>query len=229
MLASAGRGVSRGRPASHRRDASHVTDARQRTRRTDDAVAAERSHRTLSGEPVPEIATAEDLAGWDPDERLGQPGDFPFTRGVYPSMYRGRLWTMRQFAGFGTPAETNARYRFLLEQGQGGLSRRLRHAHADGPGLRRPAQRGRGRALRRRHRLARRLRDAVRRASPSATSRTSMTISGPATVAFAFFLADRGAPGRGVGASSTARCRPTSSRSTSRRRNGSSRRGRTCG
>ena len=99
-----------------------MTDARQRTQRTDDAVAAERSHRTLSGEPVPEIATAEDLASWDPDERLGRPGEFPFTRGVYPSMYRGRLWTMRQFAGFGTPAETNARYRFLLAQGQGGLS-----------------------------------------------------------------------------------------------------------
>ena len=51
--------------------------------------------------------------------RLGVPGGYPFTRGVYPTMYRGRRWTMRQFAGFGTAAETNARYRFLLEQGQG--------------------------------------------------------------------------------------------------------------
>src|SRR5206468_1423217 len=64
----------------------------------------------------------EDLAAFDTDERLGEPGAYPYTRGVYPSMYRGRLWTMRQFAGFGTAAETNARYRFLLEHGQGGLS-----------------------------------------------------------------------------------------------------------
>ena len=52
----------------------------------------------------------------------GSPGEFPFTRGVYPSMYRGRLWTMRQFAGFGTAAETNERFRYLLEHGQTGLS-----------------------------------------------------------------------------------------------------------
>ena len=56
------------------------------------------------------------------EERLGLPGEFPFTRGVYPSMYRGRLWTMRQFAGFGTAAETNERFRYLLEHGQTGLS-----------------------------------------------------------------------------------------------------------
>ena len=60
--------------------------------------------------------------GWDPTVELGAPGAYPFTRGVYGSMYRGRLWTMRQFAGYGTPAETNARYRFLLERGQTGLS-----------------------------------------------------------------------------------------------------------
>src|SRR5262245_45577988 len=53
---------------------------------------------------------------------LGSPGESPFTRGVYPSMYRGRLWTMRQFAGFGTAAETNGRFRYLLEHGQTGLS-----------------------------------------------------------------------------------------------------------
>ena len=58
----------------------------------------------------------------DYDRDLGYPGVFPFTRGVYPSMYRGRLWTMRQFAGFGTAAETNERFRYLLEHGQTGLS-----------------------------------------------------------------------------------------------------------
>jgi methylmalonyl-CoA mutase, N-terminal domain len=63
-----------------------------------------------------------DLAGWDPDRDLGQPGEFPFTRGIQPTMYRGRLWTMRQYAGFGTAAESNQRYRHLLAQGVTGLS-----------------------------------------------------------------------------------------------------------
>jgi methylmalonyl-CoA mutase, N-terminal domain len=76
---------------------------------------------TLSGEPVAPLYTAEDLPA-DPDAAIGLPGDYPFTRGVYPSMYRGRLWTMRQFAGFGTAEETNARFRYLLEHGQTGLS-----------------------------------------------------------------------------------------------------------
>src|SRR3989337_1650953 len=73
----------------------------------------------LSGEPVRALYTEADL----PDaERIGLPGEFPFTRGVYPSMYRGRLWTMRQFAGFGTAEETNERFRYLLGHGQTGLS-----------------------------------------------------------------------------------------------------------
>jgi methylmalonyl-CoA mutase N-terminal domain/subunit len=63
-----------------------------------------------------------DLAGWEPDEALGYPGEFPFTRGIQPTMYRGRLWTMRQYAGFGSAAESNARYRYLLAQGVSGLS-----------------------------------------------------------------------------------------------------------
>jgi methylmalonyl-CoA mutase, N-terminal domain len=74
---------------------------------------------TLSGERVEPLYTAADLP--DP-ERIGFPGEFPFTRGVYPSMYRGRLWTMRQFAGFGTAEETNERFRYLLDHGQTGLS-----------------------------------------------------------------------------------------------------------
>jgi methylmalonyl-CoA mutase N-terminal domain/subunit len=74
---------------------------------------------TLSGEPVAPLYTEADLP--DSDE-IGLPGEFPFTRGVYPSMYRGRLWTMRQFAGFGTAEETNERFRYLLDHGQTGLS-----------------------------------------------------------------------------------------------------------
>ena len=76
---------------------------------------------TLSGEPIRALYTEADLPA-DPDASIGRPGEFPFTRGVYPSMYRGRLWTMRQFAGFGTAEETNARFRYLLDHGQTGLS-----------------------------------------------------------------------------------------------------------
>src|SRR3989442_864549 len=74
---------------------------------------------TISGEEVQPLYTAQDLP--EPAE-IGFPGEFPFTRGVYPSMYRGRLWTMRKFAGFGTSEETNERFRYLLEHGQTGLS-----------------------------------------------------------------------------------------------------------
>ena len=73
---------------------------------------------TLSGVPVRPLYTPEDLP---PFEAIGFPGEYPYTRGVYPSMYRGRLWTMRQFAGYGTPEETNARFRYLLDHGQTGL------------------------------------------------------------------------------------------------------------
>jgi methylmalonyl-CoA mutase N-terminal domain/subunit len=97
-----------------------ITDAerwfRERYARTPERDAL---FSTLSGEPVEALYTAADLP--DP-EQIGFPGEFPFTRGVYPSMYRGRLWTMRQFAGFGTAEETNERFRYLLDHGQTGLS-----------------------------------------------------------------------------------------------------------
>ena len=88
------------------------------------AKAPERRERfeTGSGLPVERLYTAEDVASLDSDGDLGFPGEFPFTRGTQPTMYRGRLWTMRQYAGFGTAAETNRRFRYLLEQGQTGLS-----------------------------------------------------------------------------------------------------------
>jgi methylmalonyl-CoA mutase N-terminal domain/subunit len=66
--------------------------------------------------------TPDNLAGWDVTSALGSPGEFPFTRGIHPTMYRGRVWTMRQYAGFGTAAESNARYRYLLANGVTGLS-----------------------------------------------------------------------------------------------------------
>ena len=77
---------------------------------------------SLSGLPIRPLYTPEDLADWRYEDKLGYPGEFPYTRGPYPSMYRGRLWTMRMFAGFGRPEDTNARFRYLLEQGQTGLS-----------------------------------------------------------------------------------------------------------
>src|SRR6185295_16832465 len=66
--------------------------------------------------------TPDSLAGWDAATALGEPGQFPFTRGIHPTMYRGRVWTMRQYAGFGSAAESNRRYRYLLEHGVNGLS-----------------------------------------------------------------------------------------------------------
>jgi len=71
---------------------------------------------------VHDVRTPADLAGWDPDRELGQPGEFPFTRGIQPTMYRARLWTMRQYAGFATAEESNERYRYLLANGVSGLS-----------------------------------------------------------------------------------------------------------
>ena len=81
----------------------------------------EASFTTLSGEPIQPLYTEHDLPA-NADASIGLPGQFPFTRGMYPSMYRGQLWTMRQFAGFGTAAETNERFRYLLDHGQTGLS-----------------------------------------------------------------------------------------------------------
>ncbi len=102
------------------RDRDQITDAErwfaERYSATPERPA---SFTTLSGEPVRPLYTAADL----PDAaEIGLPGEYPFTRGVYPSMYRGRLWTMRQFAGYGTAEETNARFRYLLDHGQTGLS-----------------------------------------------------------------------------------------------------------
>ncbi|MDR4460141.1 MAG: methylmalonyl-CoA mutase family protein [Nitrospirales bacterium] len=77
---------------------------------------------SMSGIPIAGLYTANDLKDWDPERNLGHPGDFPYTRGIYPTMYRSRLWTMRQFAGFGTAQDTNARFKYLLDQGQTGLS-----------------------------------------------------------------------------------------------------------
>jgi methylmalonyl-CoA mutase N-terminal domain/subunit len=147
----------------------------------------DRDH-SLSGLPLEPVYAPEDLEGFDVDRRLGQPGAYPFTRGVYPTMYRGRLWTMRQFAGFGSPEETNARYRFLLSQGQGGLSvafdmPTLMGRDSDDP--RSEGEVGRcGVATDSLEDF-----DALFDGIPLGDISTSMTISGPAVIVFAYFLA----------------------------------------
>src|SRR6059058_6093444 len=77
---------------------------------------------TDSGIEVEVVYDEEDIAGLDLPERLGRPGEYPFTRGIHPEMYRSRMWTMRQYAGYATAEETNRRYRYLLEHGSTGLS-----------------------------------------------------------------------------------------------------------
>jgi methylmalonyl-CoA mutase, N-terminal domain len=83
---------------------------------------SEQAATSESGLPIRPVYRPADLAGWDPDERLGEPGGYPFTRGVYPTMYTGRPWTMRQYAGFGTATESNKRYQQLIAAGSTGLS-----------------------------------------------------------------------------------------------------------
>src|ERR1700682_502288 len=92
--------------------------------KTKSATPAERKEHftTLSGLPIDRLYSEKNLAGWNPDDALGNPGEYPFTRGIYPTMYRGRFWTMRQYAGFASAAESNERYRYLLGKGQVGLS-----------------------------------------------------------------------------------------------------------
>jgi methylmalonyl-CoA mutase, N-terminal domain len=82
----------------------------------------DRKAASTTGLPVESVVTPADSGDWNAERDLAYPGEFPFTRGVYPTMYRGRLWTMRQYAGFGTAVESNRRYRYLLSQGQSGLS-----------------------------------------------------------------------------------------------------------
>jgi methylmalonyl-CoA mutase N-terminal domain/subunit len=102
-----------------------VTDTAARDRWHHENSAApkrEQPPTTVSSVPVEPLYTPDSLNGFDYETDLGYPGQYPFTRGAHAAMYRSRLWTMRQFAGFGTPQQTNERFRFLLEKGQTGLS-----------------------------------------------------------------------------------------------------------
>ncbi|MBL8086243.1 MAG: methylmalonyl-CoA mutase, partial [Candidatus Obscuribacter sp.] len=143
---------------------------------------------SLSGLDIERVYGPDHLKGWNVEQDLGQPGSFPYTRGIYPSMYRSRLWTMRQFAGFGSADDTNRRFKYLLAQGQTGLS-----VAFDLPtlmGLDADDQMARGEvghcgvAI---SSLAdmERLFDSI----PLDQVTTSMTINGPAAVLFAMYLA----------------------------------------
>jgi len=110
--------------APHRQPSAKELDWERNILQPTLAKSPERTHHftTTSGHPTRRLYTQADLPNWDPDRDLGMPGVPPYTRGIHPTMYRTRLWTMRQFAGFGTAEDTNARFRYLLSQGQTGLS-----------------------------------------------------------------------------------------------------------
>ncbi|MBI2773280.1 MAG: methylmalonyl-CoA mutase [Chloroflexi bacterium] len=143
---------------------------------------------TLSDLPVAPLYTPEDLEGWDANEELGFPGEFPYTRGVQPSVYRGRLWTMRQFAGFGSPEDTNKRFHYLLRHGVTGLSTAFDMPALMGRDADDPLSHGEvGREGVAVSSIAdmRILFDGI----PLDQVTTSMTINGPASIVWAMYLA----------------------------------------
>ncbi len=156
---------------------------------------------TLSSHPIRRLYTPEDLKGFDPEKDLGEPGEFPFTRGPYPTMYRGRFWTMRQFAGFGTAEDTNERFKYLLNHGQTGLSTAFHFPTLMGVDSEDPRARGEvgvcGVAVDTLHDM-----EVLFSGIPLDRVTTSMTINSPATIVFAMYLevaAKQGVPLSNVG------------------------------
>jgi len=143
---------------------------------------------SLSGLDINRTYRSDDLKDWSPDEGLGTPGEFPYTRGVYPTMYRSRLWTMRQFAGFGSAEDTNRRLKYLLQHGQNGLSVAFDMPTLMGIDADNPLAHGEighcGVAISSLDDMER-LFDGI----PLDQITTSMTINGPAAVIFAMYLA----------------------------------------
>ena len=151
---------------------------------------------SLSGLAINGLYSRDDLKDWSPQHALGRPGEFPYTRGVYPTMYRGRFWTMRQFAGFGTAQDTNRRFKYLLQHGQTGLSVAFDMPTLMGIDADDPRSRGEvgycGVAISSLDDMERLFEDI-----PLDQVTTSMTINGPAAVLFAMYLAvaeKRGVP-----------------------------------
>ena len=173
------------------------------------------------------LAAPDTIAGFDPERDLGFPGEFPYTRGIHPTGYRGRLWTMRQFAGFGTAEETNKRFKYLLDHGQTGLSMAFDLPTLMGYDSDHPWSEGEvGRCGVAVDSLADM--EALFDGIPLEQVTTSMTINAPAPSLCAMYLAvaeKQGARGR----RSAGRFRTTSSRNTSPRRSTSTRRAPRCG
>lgn len=145
------------------------------------------SFTTVSGEDLDPLYTPEDVGDLDYDRDLGYPGEYPYTRGVHPTMYRGRLWTMRQFAGFGSVEDTNRRYKFLLEKGTTGLSVAFDLPTIMGRDSDDPMSEGEvgrcGVAVDSLEDM-----EILFSGIPLADITTSMTINGPASVLLAFYL-----------------------------------------
>lgn len=150
---------------------------------------------SLSDIPLKRVYTADDLKGWDPSVDLAAPGQFPYTRGIHDNMYRGKVWTMRQFAGFGGPEETNARFKYLLSQGQTGLSTAFDLPTLMGYNSDDPKSHGEvgvcGVAIDSLEDI-----EILYKDLPLDKISTSMTINGPAVIIFCMFLAN--AQNRGV-------------------------------
>jgi methylmalonyl-CoA mutase, N-terminal domain len=156
---------------------------------------------TMSGLPIERIYTPADLAGFEYERDLGFPGEYPYTRGVHPTMYRSRYWTMRMFAGFGSVEETNARFRYLLEHGQTGLSTAFDFPTLYGIDSDDPRAYGEfgkvGVGVSSRQDM-----DKLFEGIPIDEVTTSMTINGPAAVVWAFYIASaerRGIPRSALG------------------------------
>lgn len=149
----------------------------------------EHTHETISGIPLKSVYTPEDLKDWSYDQKLQDPGVFPYTRGIHDTMYRGKVWTMRQFAGFGGPEETNARFKYLLAQGQTGLSTAFDLPTLMGYDSDHPKALGEvgvcGVAIDSLEDM-----EILYRDLPLDKVSTSMTINGPAVIIYAMFLAN---------------------------------------
>src|SRR5438093_1590547 len=157
-------------------------------RRGRDPGSGEDGGTPMSGIARKPLYTADDLAGFEDERQLGRPGEYPFTRGIHPTMYRGRLWTMRQFAGFGSAQDTNQRYKFLLEHGQTGLSVAFDFPTLMGYDSDHPRAEGEvgkcGVAIASLADM-----EDLFRGIPLDKVSTSMTINGPAAILFCFYVA----------------------------------------
>ncbi len=153
------------------------------------AKVEEKVVETLSGIPLKPVYTPEDLKDWSYDRYLAEPGQFPYTRGIHHNMYQGKLWTMRQFAGYGGPEETNARFKYLLSQGQTGLSTAFDLPTLMGYDSDSPKSAGEvgvcGVAIDSLEDI-----EILYQDLPLDKVSTSMTINGPAVIIFAMFLAN---------------------------------------